>query len=311
MSRNRDPVEPGQLSYSTSYNLRGPCYFKIILPDKVTGSVIGRGGQVLMEYENRTGAQVKVSPTRTFFPTTNERMIMISGEFDQIRSMFPFVLVKLQEHGMDPANMLLRVVIPTVCVAAIIGKGGEIVRDLQHRTGARIHICERIEGLVETIVEVKGEEPQVVHGATAIMEIIQSEPRLKDLAGQYYGQNYAIPRGDFPQQQYYDRDPLPPPPRFEPPPPVDPTSNPDLLMYPITIQFVVPISAAPYILGEEGRSIKQYFRDTGATVTVDEKPLPGTEDVNVSISGPLCGVQAAHILVIKQVADAFMAAHHR
>jgi RNA-binding protein Nova len=263
-----------------------------------------------MEYENKTGAQVKVSPTRTFFPTTNERMIMISGEFDQIRAMFPFVLLKLQEHGMEPSNMLLRVVIPTVSVAAIIGKGGDIIKDLQNRTGARIHVCERIDGLPEAIVEVKGEEPQVVHGATVIMEIIQSETRLKDLAGQYYGQHYTIPRPEYKQQQYYEREP-PPPPRFEPPPPVDPTSNPDLLMYPITIHFVVPISAAPYIVGEEARSIKQYFRETGATVTVDEQPLPGTEDVNVSISGPLCGVQAAHILVIKQVADAFMAAHHR
>ena len=316
MSRKRNPADEVPLNFATSYNLRGPCYFKLILPDKVTGSVIGRGGQVLSEYEHRTGAQVKVSPARTFFPTTNERMIMMSGEFDQIRGMIPLILGKLEEHGMGRDNMLLRTIAPTSSVSAIIGKGGEIIRNLQGKTGCRIHICERIEGLPECVVEVKGDERQILNGVTEIMEIVQGEPRQKDLAGQYYGSNYVIPRYEAPEP-YFEREmpremhremPPPPPMSMPPPPPVaDPTSNPDLVMYPMSIQFVVPISAAPYITGEDGRSLKQYFRDTGATVTVDAEPMPGTEDVNVSISGPLCGVQAAHILVIKQVADAFMA----
>ena len=309
MSRKR-PGEEVQLSYATSYNLRGPAYFKLILPDKVTGSVIGRGGQVLSDFEYRSGAQIKVSPSKTFFPTTNERMIMVSGDFSQIQTITPLILNKLEEHGMDRGNMLLRVVVPTSSIPSIIGKGGEIIRHVQSKTGSRLHICERIEGLPEVIVEVKGEERQVMEGVTELMHIVQSDPRIKDLSGQYYGQNFVIPRsGEYEREYPVDRySPQSVGHGHTPPPGMhDPTSNPDLLLYPLSIQFVVPVLAVPYIAGEEGRLLGQYFRDTGATVTVDDKPLPGTNDVNVSISGPLCGVQAAHILVIKQVADALMA----
>jgi RNA-binding protein Nova len=313
MSRKRSPDDEVQLSYATSYNLRGPAYFKIILPDKVTGSVIGRGGQVLSDFEYRSGAQVKVSPTRTFFPTTNERMIMISGEIQQIQSILPLILSKLEEHGMDRGNMFLRIIVPANSIASIIGKGGDVIKNIQNRTGTRINIGDRIEGLPEVIVEVKGDDRQIISAVSEIIDMVQSDPRIKDLVGQYYGQNFVVGRQLETAREYQQERYTPPPSHGHtpppPPPPVmmDPTSNPDLLMYPITIQFVVPVAAVSFIIGEDGSALAQYFRDTGATVTVDEVPVADSNDVNVSISGPLCGVQAAHIIVIKQVADALMA----
>ncbi len=86
----------------------------------------------------------------------------------------------------------------------------------------------------------------------------------------------------------------------------DPTTNPVLLVYPMTIEFVVPVSSINYILGENGAHVEHVFNSTGAEVTISSEP--DSVDANVRISGPLSGVQAAHILVIKQVADALMAA---
>ena len=305
MSRKRSGPDDIPAGFAPFYNLRGPAFLKVILPDKVTGSVIGRGGHVLNEFEQRTGAQIKVSPTRTFFPTTNERMIMMSGDIHSIRMMIPLILRKHQEHGMEPGSMMLRVIVPTTSIPSIIGKGGEVIKGLQARSGSYVHICERIEGIAEVIVEVKGNEYQVESGVFEIIDIIQSDPRLRELTGTYYPggmiqQQYTPPR-DMPQHAYPMRHQM-----DEPVP--DPTSNPDLLMYPMTMQFVVPSSSVPFIVGESGRSLEMYFRQTGATVLVDETPLNDSLDVSVSISGPLCGVQAAHILVIKQVTDAIMSA---
>ena len=304
MSRSRGPADENPMNYSNGYNLRGPVYLKVLLPDKVTGSVIGRGGHVLNDFEHRTGAQVKVSPTRTFFPTTNERMIMMGGEFESVRAMLPLLAGKQFEHGMEESNMMMRVAVPTTSIASIIGKGGDVIKTIQNRTGSRVHVCERIDGVPEAIVEVKGDEGQVLAGVTEVMSICQSDPRMKDLAGHYYGSSFNPPRRmDYPPEQHE---------RYAPPPPqqhqpyTDPTSNPDLLMYSMSIEFVVPVSAVPFIAGPEGRALPQYYRDTGATVSVEDEPLPDSNDVTVTISGPLCGVQAAHILVIKQVADALM-----
>ena len=302
MMRKRSPVDEGQHSYSTSYNLRGPVYAKFLLPDKVTGSIIGRQGSVLADLEQTTQAQIKISPSRAFFPTTNERMIIVSGEMDQVTAMIPPVIRKLQEHGSDPMRMILRIAIPTSSIPSIIGKGGDIIKSIQSRTGAYIHICDRIDGVPETIVEMKGQDRQIDDCTREILAIIQSDPRIRDVAGQYYGSS-GMPPPVFEPQHDYPHD-------FQggmatPPPMMDPTANPELLMYPMTIEFVVPALSIPYIEGEEGKMIPRYFRDTGCNIAFSE--IAGTQDVNVSISGPLCGVQAAHLLVIKAVTDAILA----
>lgn len=310
MSWKRSGPDDGPTGFAPAYNLRGPAYLKVILPDKVTGSVIGRGGQVLSDFEHRTGAQIKVSPTRTFFPTTHERMIMMGGEMHSIRSMVPLILRKHQEHGMEPGSMMLRIVVPTSCIPSIIGKGGEVIKGLQSRSGSYVHICERIEGVPEVIVEVKGNEYQVENGVFELIDIIQADPRVRELIGTYYPGGMMMSQNSPPQREmpHHASYPMRPPPMADQVVP-DPTANPDLLMYPMTIQFVVPASSVPFIVGDNGRSLDMYFRQTGATVSVEEMHQNGDSlDVSVSISGPLCGVQAAHILVIKQVTDAIISA---
>lgn len=341
MMRKRSPVDETQRSHSTAYNLRGPVYVKFLLPDKVTGSIIGRQGSVLAELEQTTQAQIKISPSRAFFPLTNERMVMVSGEMDQVTSMIPPVIRKLQENGSDPMRMILRIAVPTSSIPAIIGKGGEIIKSIQARTGGYVHICDRIDGVPETVVEIKGVDRQVDDCTRELIEIIQADPRTKDVTGQYYGSSSApqrevpphemghrdMPR-EFPPREMSARD-MPPrdmghhdmhremghAPSFDqhrfprhmgpPPPMMDPTTNPEILMYPVSIEFVVPAISAPYIVGDEGKSLPLYFRDTGSVVSVTE--IENTQDVNVVISGPLCGVQAAHLLVIKAVTDAILA----
>jgi transcription antitermination factor NusA-like protein len=394
-------------SQFSSYLVKGPVHARLTLPDKVAGSVIGRGGQVLQEFEQASGAQIKVSPSKVYFPSTNERTIIISGEDHQVKMGLSFIVRKLVEHHQDSRSLLLRLIVPNGSIPSIIGKGGEVVRSMQSRTGASMHLCERIDGIAETIFEVKGSDKNVTDAASEIIDIIQGDPKLKEIAGEYYASfqpssrppqrndwqetysrredhrdgyqrrderqeqhrddwqdsyNRRDERQDSRQDSYQRRDdrqdsyhrkddrqepyqrreerPEPPyqrqeeyrqdsyqryerkeaygqqretyPPRQYVPQPqmsqmTDPTTNPDLLAYPIAIEFVVPMSSVDYILGENGSHVEHVFNSTGAEVHISGQSDPNSVDVTVRITGPLCGVQAAHILVIKQVADALMA----
>ena len=40
----------------------GPCWIKILVADRVAGSVIGKGGKVITDIENSTGCIMKLSP---------------------------------------------------------------------------------------------------------------------------------------------------------------------------------------------------------------------------------------------------------
>ena len=354
-------------SQFSSYLVKGPVFARFTLPDKVAGSVIGRAGQVLQEFEQSTGAQIKVSPSKTYFPTTNERTIIICGEDRPVKMGLPFLLRKLQEHGQDVRSMFLKMIIPNGSIPNIIGKGGEVVRSIQSRTGASVHLCERIEGISETILELKGSEDSIINAGSELIDIIQGDPKLKEIAGEYYASFQGPPsrappqrsewqdsysrreesrdgyprrdeRVEPPQQRRDDRydsyqkhddwqgssyrqerqEQYAPPRREErqpahyaPPaqPIADPTTNPALLAYPMSIEFVVPVLSVNNILGEKGAHVEHVFNSTGAEVTVShDSGDPNSLDATIRITGPLCGVQAAHILVIKQVTDAIMAA---
>lgn len=40
----------------------GPCWLKILVADRVAGSIIGKGGKVITEIETTTGCIMKLSP---------------------------------------------------------------------------------------------------------------------------------------------------------------------------------------------------------------------------------------------------------
>ena len=40
----------------------GPCWIKILVADRVAGSIIGKGGKVITDIENSTGCIMKLSP---------------------------------------------------------------------------------------------------------------------------------------------------------------------------------------------------------------------------------------------------------
>jgi KH domain len=53
--------------------------FKMLCPANVTGSIIGRGGQVLQQIGDMSGAKVRVSQNQEFYPGTSDRIMLISG----------------------------------------------------------------------------------------------------------------------------------------------------------------------------------------------------------------------------------------
>ncbi len=188
----------------SSYLVRGPVFARFTLPDKVAGSVIGRAGQVLQEFEQSTGAQIKVSPSKVYFPSTNERTIIITGEHHQVKMGLPFLVQKLIEHGQDERSVLLKMIVPNGSIPNIIGKGGEVVRSITSRTGATIHLCDKIEGVPETLLELKGGDRSIIDAGSEIIDIIQGDPKLKEIAGEYYA-SIQHGRGGPPPPQRQDR----------------------------------------------------------------------------------------------------------
>ncbi len=83
----------------------------------------------------------------------------------------------------------------------------------------------------------------------------------------------------------------------------------ELLSYPCTLEMLVPRACVLSIFDPEMKFVKELYSLTGCAVELNDvadqnnaSQAPSV-DVNVSISGPMAGVQAAHIIVTREVAS--------
>ncbi|MGH0147185.1 UNVERIFIED_CONTAM: hypothetical protein FKN15_010289 [Acipenser sinensis] len=86
----------------------GEYFLKVLIPSYAAGSIIGKGGQTIVQLQKETGATIKLSKSKDFYPE--------EGEY------------------------FLKVLIPSYAAGSIIGKGGQTIVQLQKETGATIKL---------------------------------------------------------------------------------------------------------------------------------------------------------------------------
>ena len=208
----------------------------------------------------------------------------------------------------------MRILTPLAAVPLVIGRGGEIVRGLCSSFGVNIKIQDRVEGLGERIIDVRGGgDPEILDAVMALAEIINKEVNPAEYASvlyPYHSGNYRVPgpgqgmgAGDYSgaatetkahhyqthqhphtQQQQQQQ------PRSAQAPSIE------VLSHPCRIGFLVPEKCRLTL--KECAAIEQQLE--GVKIALSPKD---EFDCNVDIEGPLATVQAAHILIIKLVTD--------
>ncbi|CBZ55836.1 HnRNP-E2 protein, related [Neospora caninum Liverpool] len=195
---------------------QGPCYLKMIVNNVAAGAIIGKNGVAIAAMEQQTGCALKLSPLNAFYPGTQDRVLVMSGEQEQVNNALVLILGKIKETvtsqfgagtqtgtqpgsngagngsaecvGRDPFGsndasqhkITCRLAVPRSAVSTIIGKGGQQIRELQDTTGARVQVSCREEGLAERMITITGLLEQVRAAALGIASCIQSDPYLRD-----------------------------------------------------------------------------------------------------------------------------------
>lgn len=72
-----------------------PTFIKFLVSNLDAGCIIGRGGSTITEIQALSGARIQLSRNHEFFPGTSDRIIMISGVFDEIMKATDLILEKL------------------------------------------------------------------------------------------------------------------------------------------------------------------------------------------------------------------------
>lgn len=154
---------------------------KVLIPNDAAGAIIGKRGANLSELKNRYGATIRISHGKEFYPGTEERIVVLTGEVSQIIDLHNYIIDKVadargpnsrtrDEHRGQQVKMIV-----TQNVAGlVIGKGGAIIKALKEETGAYIDLTGLDQSPVqgERILTIKGNTEQRVEAARQIISKI-------------------------------------------------------------------------------------------------------------------------------------------
>lgn len=59
------------------------------------GSVIGKGGSTISDFQSQSYARIQLSRNYEYFPGTSDRIIMVSGTIDEVLDAVELILTKL------------------------------------------------------------------------------------------------------------------------------------------------------------------------------------------------------------------------
>uniref|UniRef100_A0A8C8ZIP5 NOVA alternative splicing regulator 1 n=1 Tax=Prolemur simus TaxID=1328070 RepID=A0A8C8ZIP5_PROSS len=98
-SRKR-PLEYISLHFSED----GQYFLKVLIPSYAAGSIIGKGGQTIVQLQKETGATIKLSKSKDFYPGTTERVCLIQGTVEALNAVHGFIAEKIREMPQNVAK---------------------------------------------------------------------------------------------------------------------------------------------------------------------------------------------------------------
>ncbi|KAK1265868.1 hypothetical protein QJS04_geneDACA000264 [Acorus gramineus] len=138
--RSAQPRSPGP------DDMEKPTHIRFLVSNTAAGCIIGKGGATITEFQSQSGARIQLSRNHEFFPGTADRIIMLSGGFDEVMKAMELIFMKLlsevqAEDGDDvDGRMKVRLVVPNSSCGGIIGKGGSTIKSFIEESQAGIKI---------------------------------------------------------------------------------------------------------------------------------------------------------------------------
>lgn len=68
---------------------------RFLISNAAAGSVIGKGGGTISEFQAKSGARIQLSRNHEYFPGTTDRIILISGTVNEISTALHLILSKI------------------------------------------------------------------------------------------------------------------------------------------------------------------------------------------------------------------------
>jgi len=155
---------------------------RAIVSGSEAGSIIGTKGENVKNMREETKAKINIEGSGA-----EERVITVEGKTDSIFKAYTMICKVLEQRATkerekgkstDPEDGLcLKLLVPASQCGALIGKGGEKIKELRSTTGADINICSNpMPGSDEREMKVKGKREEITKLIFHVCSLLLENP---------------------------------------------------------------------------------------------------------------------------------------
>ncbi|WOH02421.1 hypothetical protein DCAR_0521810 [Daucus carota subsp. sativus] len=277
-------------------------YTRFLVSNAEAGSVIGKGGSTISDFQSQSGARIQLSRNYEFFPGTSDRIIMVSGTVNNVLKGVELILDKLLnefclEEGDAEPRSKVRLVVPNSSCGGIIGKGGATIKSFIEESQAGIKISPQdnsYAGISDRLVTVAGTIEEQMRAIDLILSKLSEDS--------YYIQSMSTP---FPYAAGYNPTNYGPnggPGKFQNHRPNnnkdDRNSN--------SVTIGVADEHIGLVLGRGGRNVIEISQVSGARIKISDRDdfMSGTTDRKVTITGSQRAIRIAEDMITQKVSSA-------
>lgn len=282
-------------------------YTRFLVSNAEAGSVIGKGGSTISEFQSQSGARIQLSRNYEFFPGTSDRIIMVSGTVNNVLKGVELILDKLLnefylEEGDAEPRSKVRLVVPNSSCGGIIGKGGATIKSFIEESQAGIKISPQdnsYAGISDRLVTVAGTLEEQMRAIDLILSklsedsyYIQSMSTPFPYAG-YNAPNYGPNGGGGKFQNHRPHNNKGPGVLQD-----DRNSN--------SVTIGVADEHIGLVLGRGGRNVIEISQVSGARIKISDRDdfMSGTTDRKVTITGSQRAIRIAEDMITQKVSSA-------
>ena len=159
---------------------------KLLVPNYAAGGLIGKGGTLITEMQNKFGGNIRLSSNREYYPGTDERVVVVTGEVNQIIDFNNHIMEKVlgdpsKQSERSPRDegrgQKVKIVLTNAAAGLLIGRGGLTIKAIQEESKAKISICGLEVASVpgERVLTMSGSTEQRIEGCRLVIEKISSD----------------------------------------------------------------------------------------------------------------------------------------
>jgi len=278
---------------------------QVMVPDKMVGMIIGRGGEQITRLQAESGCKIQMAQESGGL---SERMCTLTGPHQSIAHAKSLIEAIIAQEGQGGRGGFtggpmggggvgggqMEMMVPGHKVGLIIGKGGETIKMLQEQTGAKIIIIqESNEHAEQKPLRISGSPEAIEEAKSKVMEILNQH----DMGGGFGGRGRGrggpgrggpgMMRGGFAGRGRGGGAGWP-------------TGGPDSGDSK-TEYIMVPASKVGLVIGKGGETIKSINQASGAHTEIDKTAPPDANEKNFIIRGPAECVEKAKQMVMEKI----------